>query len=75
MMNHKELRELIRNQTSSDSTTVQILNGIGIDVTREGFVKVRPGERTPSCKINKDGHREIGAKVDRINAQQIRNRK
>ena len=54
-MNHKAIRELIRNQTSSDSATVQILNGIGIDVSREGFVKVRPGERTPSCKINKDG--------------------
>jgi len=54
-MNYKTLRETIRTKTASDSVVVQILNRIGISVTRDGFFKVRPEDRTPSCKINKDG--------------------
>ena len=53
-MNYKARREAIRERTSSATDTVRILNGIGIEVSREGFFKVRE-ERTPSCKINKDG--------------------
>jgi len=53
-MNYKALREEIRERISSAKDTVRILNGIGIEVNREGFFKVRE-EKTPSCKINKDG--------------------
>lgn len=53
-MNYKASREAIRERTSSSTGTVRILNTIGIEVSREGFFKVRE-EKTPSCKINKDG--------------------
>ena len=53
-MNHKALRLEIKNRAGSAMATVRILNGIGIEVNREGFFKVRE-EKTPSCKINKDG--------------------
>lgn len=53
-MNYKASREAIRERTGSAIDTVRILNGIGIEVSREGFFKVRE-EKTPSCKINKDG--------------------
>jgi hypothetical protein len=35
--------------------SIQILQNIGIDISRNGFFKIRPEERTPSCKINKNG--------------------
>lgn len=54
-MKCKELRQVIRERINSSMETARILNTIGIGVTREGFFKVRPEERTPSCKINKDG--------------------
>ena len=53
-MRYKELRQAIRERTSSFTDTIRIVNMLGIDVSREGFIKVRE-ERTPSCKINKDG--------------------
>ena len=53
-MKYKELRQEIRKRTSSASDVIRIVNMLGIDVNREGFIKVRE-ERTPSTKINKDG--------------------
>ncbi len=53
-MNYKALRQAIKNRTDSAIDVVQILSSIGIEVNREGFFKVRE-ERSPSCKINKDG--------------------
>jgi hypothetical protein len=55
MLNYKTLRSSIKGRTGSAVDAVSILKRIGIDVTRDGFFKVRPEERTPSCKINKDG--------------------
>lgn len=53
-MNYKALRQTIKNRTDSVIDVVQTLNSIGIEVNREGYFKVRE-ERSPSCKINKDG--------------------
>jgi len=53
-MNYKLLRQAIKERTSTDTDIVRVLNVLGIEVSREGFFKVRE-ERTPSCKINKDG--------------------
>lgn len=53
-MNYKAIRKAIKERTNTDTDIVRILNVLGIDVSREGFFKVRE-ERTPSCKINKNG--------------------
>ncbi len=53
-MNYKALRQAIKDRTGSAMDIVRILNVLGIDVSREGFFKVRE-ERTPSCKINSTG--------------------
>ncbi len=50
-----ETRQKIRSYTNDVEININILNGIGIDITKDGFFKVRSDERTPSCKINKDG--------------------
>ncbi len=55
MTHYKALRSSIKGRTGSAVDATNILNRIGIDVTRDGFFKVRPEERTPSCAINKDG--------------------
>ena len=55
-MNYKEQRELINSHLSSkDAAKSFLVNNIGIDVTRDGFFKVRPNDKTPSCQINRDG--------------------
>ena len=55
-MNFKHIRETIGQHLSSFEANKRFLMvNIGIDVTKDGFCKVRPEERTPSCKINKDG--------------------
>ncbi len=55
MLQYEALRSSIRERTDSIADARNILNQIGIDVTRDGFFKVRSEERTPSCTINKDG--------------------
>ena len=54
-MTSKHLREAIRECTNSPEPNIRILRDIGIDITRKGYLKVRPEEKTPSCVINKDG--------------------
>lgn len=53
--NYKKLRQTIKAHTSNPFVNIELLNNLGIDITKDGFFKVRPEERTPSCKINKDG--------------------
>jgi len=55
-MDYKKQRQQIQNYFGSKNTVKNFLEVyIGIDVTRDGSFKVRPDERTPSCKINNDG--------------------
>ena len=55
-MNYKESRTKINHHLDNNYAAKNFLmNHIGIDVTKDNFFKVRPDERTPSCKINKDG--------------------
>jgi len=54
-MTYKQLHETIKQHTESVDTRIQILQDIGIDVTRDRFFRVRPDDKTPSCKINKNG--------------------
>jgi hypothetical protein len=54
-MTYKSQRELIRTYASNRETPKELLQTIGIDITKDGFIRVRPDDRTPSCKINKDG--------------------
>ncbi len=51
----KKLRQTIKIVTADSDVNIRLLKRIGIDTTKDGFFKVRPEERTPSCKINKDG--------------------
>ena len=53
-MTHKEMRMIIRS-TISPETNRRVLQDLGIDVMSNGFFRVRPDDKTPSCKINKDG--------------------
>ena len=54
-MTYKSQRELIRRYASNANASYLLLERIGIDITKDGFIRVRPDDRTPSCKINKDG--------------------
>ncbi len=54
-MDYKRVRETIRSQTSNSTTNIQILQSSSIGVTKKGFIRVRPEDRTPSCKLNEDG--------------------
>jgi len=54
MVDYKKTRTKIKTLTSSVDSVRSFLSNLGIDVTRDNFFKVRE-ERTPSCKINKDG--------------------
>ena len=54
-MNYKQQREKLKLHTSNKETPKELLQTIGIDITKDGFIRVRPEDRTPSCKINKDG--------------------
>jgi len=56
MKNYKSFRAYINNHLTHSSDKKDFLTkNIGIDVTRDGFFRVRPDDKTPSCKINKDG--------------------
>jgi hypothetical protein len=54
-MTSKEQREKIKLFVSNVNVVTLLLQTIGIDITKDGFIRVRPEDRTPSCKINKDG--------------------
>ena len=54
-MNYESVRQAIKTHTSDPQVNIGLLNRLGIDITRDGFFKVRPGEKTPSCKVNTDG--------------------
>jgi len=54
-MNYKQQREKLKLHTSNKETPKELLQTIGIDITKDGFIRVRLDDRTPSCKINKDG--------------------
>ncbi len=55
-MTYKDLRTQINQRLGNANAAKTFLQtNIGIDVTKDGFFKVRSDERTPSCKINKDG--------------------
>jgi len=54
-MTSKEQREKIKLFVSNVNVVTLLLQTIGIDITKDGFIRVRPDDRTPSCKINKDG--------------------
>ena len=54
-MNYKSMRQTIKTHTSNPQVNIGLLNGLGIDVTRNGYFKVRPEEKTPSCFIGKNG--------------------
>ena len=53
--NYKRLRQTIKAHTSNAGVNIKLLNNLGIDISKDGFFKVRPEERTPSCKVNMDG--------------------
>jgi len=55
VMSYKSIRQTIKLHTSNSQTNILILNGIGIDISKDGFCKVRPDEKTASCKINNGG--------------------
>jgi len=46
MINHKKTRVLLKEYTSDIHTIITLLRRIGIDVTKDGFIKVRAGEKT-----------------------------
>jgi len=48
-MNYNALRETINLYLNSFEANT------GIYITKDGFIRVRPEDRTPSCKINKNG--------------------
>ena len=55
-MTYKNLRTQIKQRFANANAAKTFLQtSIGIDVTKDGFFKVRPEDKTPSCKINKDG--------------------
>ena len=55
-MDFKLTREKINQYLNSFESNKHFLeNNIGIDITRAGHCRVRPDDKTPSCKINKDG--------------------
>ncbi len=54
-MDYKIIRQTIKAYTSDPQVNIRLLKSLGIDITRDGFFKVRPEERTPSCKVNADG--------------------
>ncbi len=54
-MDYKHLRKAIKECTNSPEPNIRILNSAYIDVTKDGFCRVRQEDKTPSCKINKDG--------------------
>ena len=54
-MDYKNLRQTIRAHTSDPQVNIGLLKSLGIDISRDGFFKVRSEERTPSCKVNTDG--------------------
>ena len=55
-MDYKKQRALIRSRLDNKEAVKNFLeNNVGIDVTRNGFFKVREDDKTPSCKINRDG--------------------
>ncbi len=54
-MDYKRQRELIKSSCSNkEAIKGFLMNNVGIDVTRDGYFKVRPEEKTPSCIINQD---------------------
>ncbi len=55
-MNFKKNRQNIRASLNTKDAVKNFLQKhIGIDVTRDGFLKVRPDEKTASCRLNYDG--------------------
>ena len=54
-MSYEALRQTIKSNMADPQTNINLLRELGIDITKDGFFKVRPEERTPSCKVNKDG--------------------
>ena len=55
IINHKQTRIRIREYTNDIHTIITLLRRIGINVTKDGFIKVRAGEKNASCLINKNG--------------------
>jgi len=50
------MRKLTKDMLSSRDSAIRFLHQhIGIDITKKGFFRVRPDDKTPSCYINKDG--------------------
>ena len=55
-MHYKDLRDKIKKFIGDRKSSIDFLeNRIGIDVTRGFYLRVRPDDKTPSCKVNKDG--------------------
>jgi len=55
-MTYRSVRAQIKQRlTNANSIKTFLQTNIGIDVTRNGFFKVRVEDRTPSCKVNQDG--------------------
>jgi hypothetical protein len=56
MNSYQKVRIEIKNCISTREAAELFLRiKIGIDITKDGFIRVRSDDRTPSCKINKDG--------------------
>ena len=54
-MDYKRQREIIKSYfINKEVIKAFLVNNIGIDVTRDGYFKVRPDDNSPSCIINKD---------------------
>ena len=56
MNSYQKVRLEIKNYIGTrDDAELFLITKIGIDITKDGFIRVRLDDRTPSCKINKDG--------------------
>jgi len=55
MHEYERLRNKIRLYVSSIEPNLSILTRLGIPIHKGGFIRVRIDDRTPSCKINKNG--------------------
>ncbi len=54
-LNFKERRQKIKDRFGSRDGVIEVLTIIGIDINRNGMIRVRESDKTPSAQINTDG--------------------
>ena len=54
-LNFKERRQKIKDRFGSKEGVIEVLTIIGIDINRNGMIRVRESDKTPSAQINNDG--------------------